>query len=645
MSLAKALNDVRKMKRSIRLRGESDPEVVASALDSILKESIAVKSADSGLMGKGAMNELRNLRSDLIARQLDAGSRTGELISKMSMVLDEMESIEADQQSAERSGQVKSMVSAVTASIPSAQTITSAMITANPILGYSAKIVMDMISARRQQKANAQAEAKKRMSILKQQETSVEQQLKTEEEKQNQIKDEESSAQSSSNTGESSSSSQRIDDYHQELRLIRDEIQQLNQIIAKTGDLSVQAIETSSQDVQKTTITSLQPISEAEQSQLHRLDPIEAGVNNTFKQTEAVREATEETSSTNKERLRMEVEREQQNQFNTLEADREKGAQDATSIGVNRGEKGFGLGGMSLFGRGALGGTLLGGMAGLAGGMLSKIFAPFQAIIRFFTKGASVFGKFARGNLLVATVMTIYDFVDGFFSAGDILGKDDVSFTERLKVGAANVISGLLAPIDWIAEFFGGDLYEGSQDDLTKRIAEGFSGFVTDTIDQVKSTITSVFDTVMDKITSINDRITKWVEDTFTSWIPDFLKGDEELQSRSNESFQKGGAMAQRELDQRKQQKLEQEDQRNQLRVEETPVKSPTNQAAEAVERSTSSSNGAGDSKGSGNVAINAPSNNTTVNNNTYRSGSLNSSNNEPGFVGFRRSSYGILSY
>jgi len=54
-ALKRTLMDVRKMRRDVKMRKETDPEVVSQTLETILKEAVALSSTDDGAMSKAAL--------------------------------------------------------------------------------------------------------------------------------------------------------------------------------------------------------------------------------------------------------------------------------------------------------------------------------------------------------------------------------------------------------------------------------------------------------------------------------------------------------------------------------------------------------------------------------------------------------------
>ena len=186
--LTTILNDIRLMKRNINLRKENDPNKVIHALEAVLKEVILVRGVDQdSSIARGALEELANLRNALITRHIDAGHKQGEMLAKFTMVLSELQQARemVDSESKERSDDnegegtdyLKSAFSRVTENLPSAQSITSALITANPLMGYGAKMILDLTRSRREHSARAKEEAMRRKHILQAQAEEIQRRL------------------------------------------------------------------------------------------------------------------------------------------------------------------------------------------------------------------------------------------------------------------------------------------------------------------------------------------------------------------------------------------------------------------------------------------------------------------------------------
>ena len=145
---AHALQDVRKMHRAVKMRESEDPTEVAQLLNVVLREVIAIREAAGGRIGSNAVRELRDIRSDMIAGHIDAGPNSGRMIAKYSVVLDELDKLEPDKIAKEGGSSMSIPGNFNLASIvPSSESLISALITANPVLGYTTKIARDFFSS------------------------------------------------------------------------------------------------------------------------------------------------------------------------------------------------------------------------------------------------------------------------------------------------------------------------------------------------------------------------------------------------------------------------------------------------------------------------------------------------------------------
>ena len=256
------------------------------------------------------------------------------------------------------------------------------------------------------------------------------------------------------------------------------------------------------------------------------------------------------------------------------------------------------------------------------GGPLFKVFRPLTNIFGSLTKVAPALLKVGKFTGVVTAIMALVDFVTGFANAADILGKDDVSLIERFQVAATNIITSLLEPIDWLAEKAGFDLFEGSKDDLTKKIVNGYNEFIMNIVDKTKEWFTSLI-----------DGIGGWIDEKFgDTWIGDQFKsiigdsdddeGDISENDNSNEKAPRGYGTGTR---------LMQDD----------SLPTVNSLALKSMEKDRNES-----TQGNGGGVIVAPSSNqTNVSNNTY-GGSKNSNNNEPTHRRFKNSNMnGFLAY
>ena len=142
------LQDVKKMKRAVRLRKSTDPQMVNVLLDSILREALVARQAlGSGRLGMNAVNEIKSIRNDLISGTIDAGENTKEQLAKYTTVYNELVNLENKSKQSSKSKAVDNAKQTVKDMFPNQQMITSAMIAASPAAGYSFKIGSQLLGA------------------------------------------------------------------------------------------------------------------------------------------------------------------------------------------------------------------------------------------------------------------------------------------------------------------------------------------------------------------------------------------------------------------------------------------------------------------------------------------------------------------
>lgn len=438
--LGAVLQDVRKLKRNIKLRGENDPEVVAQILETIMREAITLRSYNSGRIGRGAVNELRNIRRDLVAGNIGAGGRTSEFVGKYSAVLDQIEKIELETKSEDGTG--KAVISSIAQSLPSADALTAALMTANPVLGYTTKIARDLLRARGQAKSNLKSKQDERIAQLNKEQAEAENQLAEME-------------QNGSLDGEMQDVITRLD-------VIKEEIINLARIWGDNRDTNLEQV-----DQAEETNSLLEKVSDDNEQSTSSLEKI---------------------SALEQERTRKERSDKGQSRLKQREIDYEQGAFTAGSSGlVESKEDSKGLD-FSQFG-------LMSGLGGAIGAMVTKIFAPFKWLFGFLLKGGLVLGKFAAiGGLIISAVNGIAGMFDGLFNAAEVLGKSEdepITLFDRFRAAQAGFIAGLLSPINWLLDQFGLGFAEDEQEirDTVVKIQEDVIGFV----DRLVNSITNFF--------------------------------------------------------------------------------------------------------------------------------------------------------
>lgn len=224
--LKRTLMDIRKMRRDVRMRRETDPEKVADTLETILKEAIVLSTTDDGTMNKAAIKELKQIRRGLLAGQIDAGSKTAGFVGSFSGVLDQIDDVEKEVTSKYNEDKPKRSFAD---NLPSSETVISAIMTANPIMGYTLKMGRDVVASMKKSASNRKLiekeEAQLRRERLIEQGDAISEQIETDRLQRESIEDQSSDSEADPNT------QVQID----LLKGIKDEIELLTYIIEENG--------------------------------------------------------------------------------------------------------------------------------------------------------------------------------------------------------------------------------------------------------------------------------------------------------------------------------------------------------------------------------------------------------------------------
>lgn len=470
--LKRTLMDVRKMRRAVKMRRETDPEVVSQTLETILKEAIVLSSTSDGAMSKAAIKELQQVRRSLVAQQIDAGQNTAKYIGAYSAVLDNVESV-TEQVNQESRQQRDEVMRSFQDSLPSSDTIISAIMTANPIFGYTLKMTRDLMgTARKRQKEmqeRSNRENELRLESLKEQERLIEEQFQT-----NQLEQENAVEQKKERTG------RRRGIYADALQGIRDEIKALTDYLNGQSD-SLEKVSSEASESSE----SLERIIENDQKLIDMREREEA--DDGLKRQEALFESGDSGP-----------------------------ALDDAEFKKKESEDEFG---------GMLGG-ILGGLTGGIAGMASALLTPFTSMFTFLKAGGKLLMKFGKFGVVFAAVKGIYDFIEGMLNASEIIGRDNIDWKDRMLAGLSNVLSGLLEPINWVTEtLFGVDLMGGmDREELTKKYFQFFDNFTENIFGMAKW----IFTSITDKIIEIRDDLMGFVDGLIPDWLRNLASDDEE---------------------------------------------------------------------------------------------------------------------
>lgn len=491
MNLQRTILNMRNASRSNSIRNEQDPAKVAAQLESILFETINMQNTGSREFQMRALKELKQLRSDMTTGQINAGSKGHQYVGLYSHVIDQIENLTRDNE--RTNSALVGGIGSIKNSMPSTDSLVAALMTANPIVGYGAKIMRDISRSRKETKARNAAEAKKRLTMLKEQEKYLKSQLEAQEE----------------TTTESPQQTQDELErgiYLSLLEEIRDEMKLLESYWRGDDDRlkeSTEVIDTQLESIDDHLVEQTDSSEDAEAARirddrLSRLDPEISGDLPIIDQVD--------TSA------------QRENKGGLLEGI--LGTPLRLLKGLALGFVGVITGLAGIFGIGA---------AATGIGFLAKLLTPIKGLVGFiFGLGKFALSLGSKILLPAAVLVALFDFFDAFFNADEILGKNDSDITlgDRVLVGISNVIARFGQLLDYILELFDIDLFDS--ENLTKTIYDFFVSIpdrigamlnmimlsittaIDDSINKVKSIVDSIIETFNKVYSAIEQKITDW---------------------------------------------------------------------------------------------------------------------------------------
>lgn len=505
------ISSTRMIKRSQDLQNEKNPEVVITKLQTLLKEAIVMQASGSKFFADRALKEIKFIRNELARGQINGGAKTAHMTMMYGQIIDQMEDI--TKQAAKTQGNMDKAIGTIKAAFPSVDTLVGALMTANPVMGYGVKVFRDIMRSRKEAKAKDLAEKKKRLATLKEQEALIEKQVdlteaqeKVAEEQKTEIK-------------EKKRESKKGGLYRPILEEIKKEISDLKASIHKSETVEptyngASAAEQLSLFAQLETEKVVEDLAEVEKENADKIvDAIHEIVENDQQERKEEKRKSKLTrvSGTNKMYTAPEAVAHQ--------GTKEKDGGPFASI----------LGFMRVL-------TMLGAIGGTAG-LLSTLIAPIGALFSFLGSLGGMLVRMMPALALPAVIITaIYEFLDGFFNAAEILGKPEnqVSIGDRILVGVSNVFGAVARLFDYLLELIGIDIFDTT--DITKKIYEFFMSIpenVTRMVDAIAEQIERSFDEAVGTVTKVYDKIVvKFVElyDAITGkldkWINDFKNTD-----------------------------------------------------------------------------------------------------------------------
>lgn len=571
-SASSNLLSVRHMRRSMRLHASSDPKEVARTLDQILKEAIAVQAADQSKLGRSAINELRQVRQDLLAGQIKAGKRQQDFVSKYSLVLDEIGKAQAEADKKVRGDNTKEVSDNLKQSLkgilPSSDTIISGIITANPAIGYSVKLLSRMSGAIKEQR-------KQRAELYKQNILDIQKKhhLNDEEEKNNDekkavvekqadvVQKQEKVVKTENKPVRQRSSFSRVSaeelrkqtvillKVDKELESIRtklvgastlndldDPVVQAVQDISSETKESLQKVSSDFWNAARSTSKVSKVMSDQVVSQTNILEKVGTSTDEQKSALEKVSQAVAAQTDTSTKLLEQTTKQTeiQQDQLDQAERDRNAAGRsqrltDIKTIGkpgamtpnvAKETEAGGGMlsklmnfaGLKSLIG--GAGGGLLGSIIGFfTGGIMGKILGGFGKFFKLFASLSGILRLVGKFAVVGAVITGIFDFVDGLFNAEKLFGHGDLNILDRISAGFANLIAGFVTSItgiiDWVSEkLFGTSIFGFDQDGLAKMILD----FRQNVIDALSNAIETVVNFFKDTGKFIAEGIPEWTD-------------------------------------------------------------------------------------------------------------------------------------
>ena len=467
MALKDTILDVRNMQRSIQLRGMEDPTQVTALLAKIVKEAVVAQASGSRTFERKAIAELDQIRQDLIAGQINAGGSKEAMVGIYSHLLDQMNAMQKD--NAKSSVTSDKAFKQLSKSIPSADTFISALMTANPLVGYGVKIARDIIRATRVSADDQKAEQAKKLKNLKAQEKYIKDQLKVlavEESAAKKALDAETVKEKTSNKPK-----EQRDIYMKILTDIHVEMQKLvNEWTGNTSQGITDAVNVDPSNI-----------------------PIIVGLEQVEEEIAAQTSLEEKLSH---------------DEIAAIEENEKKKERDSTLERMKEG--GDSSGGLDITPINDAIGKEKGGFLKLLEGLIAPVMLLLRSSLIAFVGTAAVFlAEFVAIPALIG--VAIYKFLDGFFNAEAIIGKatSDITMLDRVKAGVANIYGTILKILDWVTNLFGFDFFD------SKNIEKKIYGLM----DDFQHTITTTFEKVVsygkDKYNSIVESAIKIYDDIF----------------------------------------------------------------------------------------------------------------------------------
>jgi hypothetical protein len=395
-SMIKALSQRSQMKRSMDLRAADSDEDVKAIVKKMVEAAIVAQAANKPKLMLRSIEELNQTVKDLINQVISVSEKTKKnLVRKLTNLSDDLKkAVEAGSRGASGGGGLANI-------LPSFDNITSAIMTANPVLGYSARLLQTVGEGA----SNRKSRKLQRSQSARDGEVTADDILNDEDE-----------------TSSGGGGSGVISESEKYLESILDQLVTLNSI---WGDGTTET-------------------------------------NNKLSDLVRVEEEVKE-----EQRLLRE-----QNEFDSIEEQRRRDAVDENGSGPSPTGNPQDDSLLNSILGGGVGGAIMAAVTGIA-----SFFGPILAA------STSIAGLAAKVAIIPAVIYAIYEFIEGFFNAGEILGigEDEVTISDRIAAGVGSVVDGFLRMINSIVStvlgFFGIDtnfMPENSKQIISNSIKEIF---------------------------------------------------------------------------------------------------------------------------------------------------------------------------
>jgi len=433
--------DKRKLVRTIDLMKSDNPEEAATNLQKILNESLIAYSSGNTRLQKSALGELKHLKNAMMAQQINAGDKTQHYTVAFSTMIEKFD--KTIEEATHSNNSFDSTIASVYDNLPSVDTLTTALMTANPIMGYGVKMISDIRSKAKASISNARKQAEERKRILEQEKQQLEQLV-------NSVDDQSKSV---------------VD----QTEAVIDGQDNLSDVFNRKFDDNSDVFNRKFDDNSSALFNEIASNTRA----LVKVWDAEAFIDSN--------EVLERIADIDEERLDLERESLRQQEISNIEQERQN-TKNNSSIVVQGDNGSAGSDILAGFGMGAG----FGGFKGILGSLkgLFKFFGSLKNVIR-------VAAKFA----IIGTVISaLVDMVDGFYDAHKFF-DGEIGIKERIISAFSSFIGGIVDTVDWLAGLVGlnflDEEYKG--DKLTQKIVN--------VISNIYDSVLNFFDTIIDGTT------------------------------------------------------------------------------------------------------------------------------------------------